>query len=135
MRCHSRTTPSFDKNDSHYRGPVRNRHAHLLMSSCMDVDGHAGLIAATDLLRALASEHRLAIVQELSTGPTCVHELVDALGVSQSLVSQHLRVLRGARVVRSERRGREVAYSLSDDHIAHIVADAVTHAAESNRSH
>ena len=101
----------------------------------MGVARRPGLLAATDLLRARAREHQLGIVQELSTGPTCVHALVDALGVSQSLVSQHLRVLRGARVVRSERRGREVAYSLSDDHIAHIVADAVTHAAESNRSH
>ncbi len=94
------------------------------------IDRHAGLIAATDLLRALASEHRLAIVQELSTGPRCVHELVDALAVSQSLVSQHLRVLRGAQVVRTERRGREVAYSLADEHVARIVTDAVTHASE-----
>ncbi len=90
----------------------------------------ANMTAAADLLRALASEHRLAIVVELSTGPRCVHELVDALGVSQSLASQHLRVLRGARVVRTQRRGREVAYSLADEHVAHIVADAVTHAAE-----
>src|SRR3979411_1358336 len=89
-------------------------------------DRQLRLVAATDLLRALASEHRLAIVQELGTGPRCVHELVDALGASQSLVSQPLRVLRGAQVVRTERRGREVAYSLADEHIAHIVADAVT---------
>jgi DNA-binding transcriptional ArsR family regulator len=95
-----------------------------------EADRHAGLIAATDLLRALASEHRLAIVQELSDGTRCVHELADVLGVSQSLVSQHLRVLRAAKVVRTERRGREVAYSLADDHVAHIVADAVTHASE-----
>jgi DNA-binding transcriptional ArsR family regulator len=93
-------------------------------------DRQVGLVAASDLLRALASEHRLAIVEELGGGPRCVHELVDLLGVSQSLVSQHLRVLRGAQVVRTERRGREIAYSLTDDHIAHIVADAITHAEE-----
>jgi hypothetical protein len=39
-------------------------------------------------------------------------------------------VLRGAGVVRGARRGREIAYSLVDDHIAHIVADAVSHARE-----
>ncbi|MGQ0617991.1 MAG: ArsR/SmtB family transcription factor [Acidimicrobiia bacterium] len=88
------------------------------------------LVAASDLLRALASEHRLAIVRELATGPRCVHELVDALGVSQSLVSQHLRVLRASQLVRTERQGREVAYSLADDHVAHIVADAIAHAGE-----
>lgn len=94
------------------------------------LDRSASLTTAAELLRALASEHRLAIVRELSTGPRCVHELVDALGVSQSLASQHLRVLRGARVVRTERRGREVAYSLADEHVAHIVADALIHASE-----
>ncbi|MPZ25039.1 MAG: metalloregulator ArsR/SmtB family transcription factor [Micromonosporaceae bacterium] len=86
--------------------------------------------AAGDLLRALASPIRVAIVTELATGQRCVHELVDSLGVAQPLVSQHLRVLRGAGVVRGARRGREIAYSLVDEHVAHIVADAVSHARE-----
>ena len=67
---------------------------------------------------------RIAIVTELGAGPRCVHELVEATGAPQPLVSQHLRVLRGAGVVRGERRGREIAYSLTDEHIGHIVADA-----------
>lgn len=88
----------------------------------------APLEVAADLLRALASPHRLAIVRELGAGARCVHELVDALGVSQPLVSQHLRVLRAGHLVRAERRGREIAYSLADAHVAHIVHDAVVHA-------
>jgi ArsR family transcriptional regulator len=44
-------------------------------------------------------------------------------------VSQHLRVLRAARLVQTRRRGREIAYSLGDEHVAHIVHDAVVHAA------
>ena len=86
--------------------------------------------AAGELLRALAAPVRVAIVTELAAGQRCVHELVDALGVAQPLVSQHLRVLRGAGVVRGARRGREIAYSLVDEHVAHIVADAVSHAGE-----
>jgi len=86
--------------------------------------------AAGELLRALAAPVRVAIVTELGVGPRCVHELVDALGAPQPLVSQHLRVLRGAGIVRGERRGREIAYSLTDEHIAHIVADAISHARE-----
>jgi DNA-binding transcriptional ArsR family regulator len=57
--------------------------------------------------------------------------LVDTLAVPQPLVSQHLRVLRGAGVVSGARRGREIVYSLTDQHIAHIVADAISHAGES----
>jgi len=103
-------------------------------SATDDAAQREGITAATELLRALASENRLAIVHELTEGTRCVHELVEALGVSQSLVSQHLRVLRGAHVVRSERRGRELAYSLADEHIGQIVADAIAHATESTRS-
>ncbi len=90
----------------------------------------AGLEVAAELLRALASPHRLAIVRELDGRARCVHELVEALGVSQPLVSQHLRVLRASHLVQAERRGREIAYSLSDDHVAHIAHDAVVHATE-----
>jgi ArsR family transcriptional regulator, zinc-responsive transcriptional repressor len=86
--------------------------------------------AAGELLRALAAPLRIAIVTELGDGERCVHELVDALAVSQPLVSQHLRVLRAAGVVRGQRRGREIAYALADAHVAHIVADAVSHARE-----
>ena len=86
--------------------------------------------AAGELLRALAAPLRIGIVTQLAEGPRCVHELVDVLGAPQPLVSQHLRVLRGAGVVRGARRGREIAYSLTDEHIAHIVADAVSHARE-----
>jgi ArsR family transcriptional regulator, zinc-responsive transcriptional repressor len=86
--------------------------------------------ATSDLLRALANPHRLAIVLQLRDEEQCVNELVAALGVPQPLVSQHLRVLRGERLVTGRRRGREIAYSLYDDHIASILADAVTHAKE-----
>ena len=87
--------------------------------------------AAGDLLRALAAPVRIAIVLELRESPCCVHDLVDALAVPQPLVSQHLRVLKAAGVVHGQRRGREVVYSLVDDHLAHIVVDAVAHAEES----
>lgn len=86
--------------------------------------------AAADLLRALANPHRLAIVLQLHDNEQCVHELVAALQAPQPLVSQHLRVLRAERLVRGRRRGREVAYSLFDDHVARIAIGAVTHSQE-----
>jgi ArsR family transcriptional regulator len=83
-----------------------------------------------DLLKALASPLRLAIVLELRNGDRCVHELVDATDIVQPLVSQHLRVLRAARVVTGHRRGKEIVYRLADDHITHIVVDAISHTNE-----
>ena len=79
-------------------------------------------------LKAMAHPLRLAMLAELTDGPRCVHELVDATGATQPLVSQHLRVLRSADLLAAERRGREVVYSIVDDHIQHIVLDAVEHA-------
>ncbi|MFE0750620.1 ArsR/SmtB family transcription factor [Gordonia sp. NPDC058843] len=86
--------------------------------------------AAADLLRALASPTRVAIVLSLRERVQCVHELVGHLGLSQPLVSQHLRVLKDAGVVRGQRNGREITYELLDDHVAHIVGDALIHANE-----
>jgi ArsR family transcriptional regulator len=90
----------------------------------------AELLAACELLRALGTPHRLAIVLQLAEGPRCVHELVADLGISQSLTSQHLRVLRTAGLVTGARRGKETAYRLADDHVAHIARDALIHATE-----
>ncbi len=91
------------------------------------------LTAAGDLLRALAAPVRIAIVLQLLESDRCVHDLVDALGVTQPLISQHLRVLKSAGVVQGDRQGREVVYSLVDDHLAHIVVDAVAHLEEGER--
>ncbi len=88
------------------------------------------LDAAGELLRALAAPVRIAIVLQLRESHRCVHELVDALGVPQPLVSQHLKILKAAGVVAGERSGREVLYRLADHHLAHIVVDAVAHASE-----
>jgi DNA-binding transcriptional ArsR family regulator len=86
--------------------------------------------AAAALLKALVAPIRLALVDLLSDAPRCVHELVGALDAPQPLVSQHLKVLKSAGLVATTRRGREVVYRLADDHVAHVVRDAVAHARE-----
>ncbi len=87
-----------------------------------------------ELFTCLASPVRVRIIERLIAGEACVHDLVDDLGLPQPLVSQHLRVLRSAHLVSRTRRGREMAYELSDDHVAHIVADALAHAREHGRA-
>jgi len=92
--------------------------------------GAAQFEPAADLLKALAHPVRIAVVRALAAGPLCVHELVELAGVSQSLLSQHLRVLRSAALVRGTRRGKQIAYRLTNEHVARIVDDAVRHARE-----
>jgi ArsR family transcriptional regulator, zinc-responsive transcriptional repressor len=91
----------------------------------------ASVERGAELLKVLASPVRLGVILELERhGTRCVHELVDALGVSQPLMSQHLRVLRAAQLVAGERAGKEIRYSITDEHVIHIVRDAIRHAEE-----
>ena len=64
------------------------------------------------VLQALADENRMRIVGALRDGERCVCVLQDLVGVSQSLLSHHLRVLRDAGVVTDRKEGRWVHYSL-----------------------
>lgn len=91
------------------------------------------LAGAAELLRALASEVRLAVVAELANAPRCVHELQAALRgqdreVSQPLLSQHLKVLRDAGLVTTTRTGTKITYRLADARAIRVVADATQQA-------
>ncbi len=83
--------------------------------------------AASDLFRALAAPIRLAVVELLTRHHELrVHQIVDAVGVPQALVSQHLRVLRQARIVLRVRTGRDTVYRLAHPVAERIVAAALT---------
>lgn len=82
------------------------------------------------LFRALGSPKRLEMLERISTDPCSVSELAEFCGISQPLASQHLRALREVGAVRPDRQGRAVLYRIVDEHVAHIVGDAVAHAQE-----
>jgi DNA-binding transcriptional ArsR family regulator len=65
-----------------------------------------------ELLAALAAPERLQIIRCLRGGPRNVTEIAEALGTSVVNASHHLAVLRHARLVRNQRRGRYRLYSL-----------------------
>jgi ArsR family transcriptional regulator len=67
----------------------------------------------TSLFKALGDATRLRLVNLLHVQSLCVRDLQDVLGLSQSLVSRHLAILRGANLVRTQRQGPRVCYSLS----------------------
>lgn len=85
---------------------------------------------AAELFKALSSPARLALIRELVDEPKDVTALTEATGMSQPLVSQHLRTLRLAGLAEAERTGRHAIYRITDQHVAHIVCDAVEHAGE-----
>ncbi len=76
-----------------------------------------------DIFKALSDPTRLRLVKLLNDcppgvckgGPLCVNALANQLGVTQSAVSQHLRILRQAGLVSGDRRGSFMHYSLDPD--------------------
>ncbi|MBS0270240.1 MAG: winged helix-turn-helix transcriptional regulator [Proteobacteria bacterium] len=82
---------------------------------------------ATNLLRALGSAHRLAILCILVEGDRTVTEIGELIGARQSLVSQHLTRLRLDGLVRSERNGYFVSYSLTSAPAREVIATLHKH--------
>jgi ArsR family transcriptional regulator len=72
--------------------------------------------------RALGDPTRLRVIQELAYGTRCVCELRDRIGVSGSLLSHHLTVLRDAGFITANRRGRWVDYTLDSNALTGAVS-------------
>ncbi|HEX9524049.1 MAG TPA: metalloregulator ArsR/SmtB family transcription factor [Reyranella sp.] len=87
-------------------------------------------IALADLFRLLGDPSRLRIVVSCLRTPLAVSDIAERLGLSVSLVSHHLRLLKGARLVRADRQGKQVFYGADDVHVRRMVEDMVTHIGE-----
>ncbi len=72
-----------------------------------------GEVSCATLLKVLADETRLNVVRQLMDGPKHVGEINELLAVDQSLLSHHLKILRDAGIVTSERDGKAVLYRLA----------------------
>jgi len=83
-----------------------------------------------DLFRLMGDPTRLRIILACLPGPISVGEIAMQLELSPSLVSHHLRLLRAARVLRAERRGKQIFYSALDRHIECVIEDMVAHVGE-----
>ena len=91
-------------------------------------DDHA--VALADLFRLLGDPTRLKIVVSCLRAPLAVSDIAERLGLSVSLVSHHLRLLKVARLVRADRQGKQVYYEADDLHVRRMVEDMVNHIAE-----
>jgi DNA-binding transcriptional ArsR family regulator len=105
---------------------------------------HAGLSAArrallmasptvaalAETFRVLGDPTRVRILDALSGGELCVCDIASLVGISESAASHQLRLLRGMRLVRHRRDGRQVFYAIDDHHIIELLKQALTHVEE-----
>lgn len=79
------------------------------------------LIEASEVFKALSHPARLCIVNKMTKGSLTVTQMQDCLSMSQSNVSQHLSILKSRGIIRGERTGLEVLYSLKDERMKALV--------------
>ncbi len=108
-----------------------------ILVSC-DADGIAPesmpdeelLYELADLFKVFGDTTRIKILYALMEQDLCVADLAEIIGASQSAVSHQLRTLKQARLVKFQRDGKNVIYSLSDDHVYTVLAQGMTHICE-----
>ncbi len=83
-----------------------------------------------ELFRLLGEPNRLRLVAACLNGPRSVGDLTEEVGVSQSLVSQHLRLLRAGRLLKQTRSGRNMFYELPDCHVRTMLTNMMDHVSE-----
>ena len=81
-----------------------------------------------DLFKTLGDPTRIKILSLLTkTEEMRVYDIADSLTMGQSAISPQLRVLRSARLVKFRRDGKEVLYSIDDDHVMKLLGQGLEH--------
>ena len=86
------------------------------------------------LFKVFGDYTRVRILSVLFKRELCVYHLVQILGMNQPAVSHQLRVLRAAKLVKYRKEGKNVYYSLDDDHVYKLLADGLAHVLEDQAS-
>ncbi len=102
-------------------------HAEAVLQARAHLHDDSTYIGLAELFGALADATRAKIVHVLLHQELCTCDIAAVVGISESGVSQHLRVLRSLRLVKSRRAGKFVYYSLDDAHITLLVQVGLIH--------
>ena len=83
-----------------------------------------------DLFKVFADSTRIRILHCLMNGESCVGDIANLLEMSQTAISHQLRVLKQSHLVRYRRDGKQMYYSLADEHVKTILAAGLEHVEE-----
>lgn len=84
----------------------------------------------SELFKVFGDSTRTSILAALMQSELCVCDICTLLNMNKSAISHQLRVLRQTKLVKSRKKGKEVYYSLADDHIVSIMNMALEHVSE-----
>lgn len=88
------------------------------------------LYELSDFFKVMGDSTRIQLLWALEESEMCVGDLAVLLNMTKSAVSHQLKVLRIAKLVRSNKKGKNVYYSLNDEHVKDILEKALEHVCE-----
>lgn len=88
------------------------------------------LYDVAELFKVFGDSTRTNILMALFESDMCVCDLCSLLQMTKSAISHQLRVLRQSKLVKARKSGKEVIYSLADDHVKGIFEMAIEHVSE-----
>lgn len=83
-----------------------------------------------ELFKVFGDSTRAKIMSCLEISELCVCDICECLGMNKSAVSHQLRILRQAKLVKAKKKGKEVIYSLDDEHVSKIFECGISHVLE-----
>lgn len=97
---------------------------------CSEMPDEELLYDLADLFKVFSDTTRIKILFTLMGRELCVADIADETGTTQSAVSHQLRTLKQAHLVKFERDGRNIVYSLADDHVYTMLNVGLSHICE-----
>lgn len=88
------------------------------------------LYRLAELFKVFGDPTRIRILAALAKEELCVQNIAEELSMSQSAISHQLRLLKQSQLVKAQRNGKTIVYSLADDHVATIMAQGLEHVCE-----
>lgn len=87
----------------------------------------------SNMFKIFADDTRLRIICSILNTELCVCDLCELLELNQSTVSHQLQILRNAKLVKYRREGKQIYYSLQDEHIEKIISTSLEHIIEEGK--
>ncbi len=105
-------------------------HKELVNKVLKELPDEEVLYDLAELFKVFGDSTRVRILIALFESELCVCDISEALGMTQSAVSHQLQILRTNKLVKSRREGKQMYYSLDDEHVVTIIAQGLSHILE-----
>ena len=95
-----------------------------------EIPGKRTMEKTAELFKGYADITRIHILLLLADGEMCVNDIADHVALSQSAISHQLRILKQLDLIKFRRDGKNILYSLADDHVLTILRTGLDHVLE-----